>query len=131
MKSCIAHGSPCFTPVEIERRAKSKFLKQMIPLEVLCKFFTSLLNAGFRFIRLSTQNKYLRESDGKADTNKSKKSTITNISSNVIGDPVKFDERFSYETFIEPRATQDVCTWHYTGPHIIAVAIPPFFLVAI
>jgi len=67
MKSCIALGSPCLTPVEIERRAKSRFLKQTTPLDVRCKFFTSLLKETWRFICLSTQKRYFREREGKAE----------------------------------------------------------------
>ena len=53
-----------------------------------------------------------------------------NIFSDFMGDPAKFDERQAMQTFIDPRAILDVCTWFYDDELIIKVAIPPLFLVA-
>jgi hypothetical protein len=67
MNSCIALGSPCLTPVEITRASKRRLRKQTIPLEMRWRFIISLLNCLGSFIVLRTQNRYLRDNEGKAE----------------------------------------------------------------
>ena len=50
---------------------------------------------------------------------------------NIRDEPSLFQEVPGNDTFIDPYAIVDACTWFYVSPGVIRVAIPPVFLISL